>query len=56
MFGSISPTREILRQLGYEQFRWTRRNDTLDVWIDSGVSHEAVPRKRKELDFPPICI
>ncbi|MET0253096.1 MAG: isoleucine--tRNA ligase, partial [Terrimicrobiaceae bacterium] len=43
---------EILRQLGYEQFRWTRRNDTLDVWIDSGVSHEAVLRKRKELDFP----
>jgi isoleucyl-tRNA synthetase len=24
----------------------TRRNDTLDVWIDSGVSHEAVVRKR----------
>jgi isoleucyl-tRNA synthetase len=23
-----------------------RRNDTLDVWIDSGVSHEAVVRKR----------
>ena len=43
---------EILKELGYEQFRWTRRNDTLDVWIDSGVSHEAVLRKRKELDFP----
>jgi len=28
----------------------TRRNDTLDVWIDSGVSHEAVTRKR--LRFP----
>jgi len=28
----------------------TRRNDTLDVWIDSGVSHEAVTRKR--LQFP----
>jgi len=24
----------------------TRRNDTLDVWIDSGVSHQAVVRKR----------
>ena len=30
----------------------TRRNDTLDVWIDSGVSHEAVLRRRKELRFP----
>jgi isoleucyl-tRNA synthetase len=30
----------------------SRRNDTLDVWIDSGVSHEAVLRKRKELSFP----
>lgn len=29
-----------------------RRNDTLDVWIDSGVSHEAVLRGRKELHFP----
>ncbi|MDX2081774.1 MAG: isoleucine--tRNA ligase [Terrimicrobiaceae bacterium] len=30
----------------------TRRNDTLDVWIDSGVSHEAVLRRRSELGFP----
>jgi isoleucyl-tRNA synthetase len=30
----------------------TRRNDTLDVWIDSGVSHEAVLRGRPELGFP----
>ncbi len=30
----------------------TRRNDTLDVWIDSGVSHAAVLRKRPELAFP----
>ena len=29
-----------------------RRNDTLDVWIDSGVSHEAVLRGRPELHFP----
>ncbi len=27
----------------------TRRNDTLDVWIDSGVSHTAVVQKRPEL-------
>ena len=43
---------EILKELGYGQFHWTRRNDTLDVWIDSGVSHEAVLRRREELDFP----
>ncbi len=30
----------------------TRRNDTLDVWIDSGVSHEAVLRRHGELSFP----
>ncbi|MEI6349819.1 MAG: isoleucine--tRNA ligase [Verrucomicrobiota bacterium] len=30
----------------------TRRNDTLDVWIDSGVSHCAVLKKRPELRFP----
>ena len=30
----------------------TRRNDTLDVWIDSGVSHEAVLRRRANLHFP----
>jgi len=30
----------------------SRRNDTLDVWIDSGVSHEAVLRHRPELAFP----
>jgi len=29
-----------------------RRNDTLDVWIDSGVSHESVLRVRPELHFP----
>jgi isoleucyl-tRNA synthetase len=30
----------------------TRRNDTLDVWIDSGVSHEAVLRKHPALQWP----
>ena len=35
----------------------TRRNDTLDVWMDSGVSHEAVLRKHPELRWvPPTCI
>lgn len=30
----------------------TRRSDTLDVWIDSGVSHEAVLRTHPELRVP----
>lgn len=30
----------------------SRRHDTLDVWIDSGLSHEAVLRRRPELGFP----
>jgi len=30
----------------------TRRNDTLDVWLDSGVSHEAVLAQRPELGGP----
>ena len=30
----------------------TRRNDTLDVWIDSGVSHEAVLKHRSDLHWP----
>lgn len=31
---------------------FTRRNDTLDVWIDSGISHEAVVRKMMHVDGP----
>jgi isoleucyl-tRNA synthetase len=42
---------ELARELGLPE-DYTRRNDTLDVWIDSGVSHEAVVRKRPELRFP----
>lgn len=30
----------------------SRRNDTIDVWIDSGVSHQAVLKKRPELRWP----
>jgi isoleucyl-tRNA synthetase len=30
----------------------THRNDTLDVWIDSGISHQAVCAKRPELRDP----
>jgi isoleucyl-tRNA synthetase len=43
---------EILKEIGYGQYSWTRRNDTLDVWIDSGVSHQAVLRRWGELKFP----
>ncbi len=30
----------------------TRKHDTLDVWIDSGVSHQAVLRKHPALRYP----
>jgi len=30
----------------------TRGHDTIDVWIDSGVSHQAVLRRRPELHYP----
>jgi isoleucyl-tRNA synthetase len=33
----------------------SRRNDTLDVWIDSGVSHTAVTAKRPELGGSPVA-
>jgi isoleucyl-tRNA synthetase len=35
----------------------TRRNDTLDVWIDSGVSHTAVMKRRpNSVAAPRTCI
>jgi isoleucyl-tRNA synthetase len=39
------------RELGLPEGT-TRRNDTLDVWIDSGVSHQAVLRRHPALRFP----
>ncbi|MFA5356609.1 MAG: isoleucine--tRNA ligase [Candidatus Omnitrophota bacterium] len=32
--------------------RFIRCEDILDVWFDSGVSHQVVLKKRKELEFP----
>jgi isoleucyl-tRNA synthetase len=32
--------------------KFSKGLDILDVWFDSGVSHQAVLKKRKELDFP----
>ncbi len=31
---------------------FSKGTDILDVWFDSGVSHQAVLKKRKELEFP----
>jgi isoleucyl-tRNA synthetase len=31
---------------------FSKGSDILDVWFDSGVSHQAVLKKRKELEFP----
>jgi isoleucyl-tRNA synthetase len=41
----------LARELGVPEGT-THRNDTLDVWIDSGVSHQAVCAKRPELRDP----
>ncbi len=32
--------------------KFTKENDIMDVWFDSGSSHEAVLRQREELHFP----
>jgi isoleucyl-tRNA synthetase len=42
---------ELARELGLPEGT-TRRNDTIDVWIDSGVSHRAVCARRPELRDP----
>lgn len=38
--------------LGKDADMYRKTNDVLDVWFDSGVSHECVLRKRPELHFP----
>jgi isoleucyl-tRNA synthetase len=36
----------------YKGKDFIKGSDILDVWFDSGVSHQAVLKKRQELDFP----
>jgi isoleucyl-tRNA synthetase len=38
--------------LGADAEHYEKSKDTLDVWLDSGVSHECVLRQRPELQFP----
>ena len=38
--------------LGEEATHYSKTNDVLDVWFDSGVTHECVLRVRPELHFP----
>ncbi|MDP3804355.1 MAG: isoleucine--tRNA ligase [Candidatus Omnitrophota bacterium] len=38
------------KKCGGENFR--KETDILDVWFDSGVSHQAVLKKNKDLDYP----
>ncbi|MDI6758666.1 MAG: isoleucine--tRNA ligase [Candidatus Omnitrophota bacterium] len=35
-----------------ESDKFSKGTDILDVWFDSGVSHQAVLKKRKDLNFP----
>jgi isoleucyl-tRNA synthetase len=43
--------RDLCRELGLPD-GLSRRNDTLDVWIDSGVSHTAVVKTNPQLHWP----
>lgn len=38
--------------LGDEAEHYEKTSDTLDVWFDSGVTHEAVLHQREQLSFP----
>ena len=38
--------------LGDEAAHYDKITDTMDVWLDSGVSHFAVLKQNKQLDFP----
>ena len=38
--------------LGSEANQYQKSNDVLDVWFDSGVSHECVLKQRAELTYP----
>lgn len=38
--------------LGDDADKYTKVSDTLDVWFDSGVTHEAVVQRQKQLQFP----
>ena len=39
--------KDLIKEKNYEKV-----NDTLDVWFDSGATHEAVLKKSKNLEFP----
>lgn len=38
--------------LGEEATQYRKLSDTLDVWFDSGTTHESVLRRREDLSFP----
>jgi isoleucyl-tRNA synthetase len=38
--------------LGDDAVQYDKTTDTLDVWFDSGVTHEAVLKRREQLHFP----
>lgn len=43
---------EISELLGAEANDYVKVSDTLDVWFDSGVTHETVIRRQEQLQFP----
>lgn len=46
----ILPTGTVCPKCGHDHFR--KESDIMDVWFDSGSSHEAVARQRPELGWP----
>jgi isoleucyl-tRNA synthetase len=48
--GELLPQETRCPECSHNEF--TKEEDILDVWFDSGVSHQAVLRKREELIFP----
>ncbi|MDD5449592.1 MAG: isoleucine--tRNA ligase [Candidatus Omnitrophica bacterium] len=48
--GELLPSSVRCRHCGAKEFR--KETDIIDVWFDSGVSHQAVLKRRKELSYP----
>lgn len=48
-----TPSEQLAQELGLPNAQTlTKKNDTIDVWIDSGSSHRAVEKTHPEIKFP----
>ncbi len=46
----LLPEKAACKKCGKKEFK--KETDIIDVWFDSGVSHQAILKKRKGLDYP----